>query len=215
MHREISHTDSAFQQQRDVSLYLLTALLGLLIALDLLPKFAGWLGITALQNWLPEWFSDPRFRPAMLAAIIGGARILYTSLQGVIEGKIGADIALAIAAIAAILINEPLVAAEVVFIGMVGECLESFTFERTQRAIRKIVEVFPRRCWLLKDGQEVRVLTSELHPGDKVVVKPGARIPVDGFVLDGRSAVDMSALTGESVPIDKGPGEEVLAGALN
>src|SRR5262245_10290118 len=212
MHREISHTDSAFQQERNVSLYLLTALLGLLIGLDLLPKFAGWLGIAGLRNWPREYFG---YSPALIAAIIGGARILYTSVQGLMEGRIGADLALAIAAIAAILINEPLVAAEVVFIGMVGECLESFTFERTQRAIRKIVEVFPRRCWLLKDGQEVRVLTTELQPGDKVVVKPGARIPVDGLVLDGRSAVDVSALTGESLPIDKGPGDEVLAGSLN
>ena len=76
-------------------------------------------------------------------------------------------------------------AAEIVFIGMVGECLESFTFERTQRAIRRIVEVFPRRCWLLRDGQEVRVLTNELKVGDHVVVKPGGRVPVDGIVLDG------------------------------
>src|SRR6202041_2804012 len=115
----------------------------------------------------------------------------------------------------AILIGEPLVAAEVVFIGMVGECLESFTFERTQRAIRSIVEVCPRRCWLLRDGQEVRVLVSEVQVGDRVMVKPGARVPADGVVGDGRSAVDASALTGESFPIEKQPGDEVLAGALN
>src|SRR5207245_6455648 len=141
----------------------------------------------------------------LLAAVIGGARILYTSLQSLLEGRIGADLALAIACIAAILINEYLVAAEIVFIGMVGECLESFTFERTQRAIRSIVEVCPRRCWLLKDGQEVRIMTTELQIGDKVVVKPGARIPCDGIVLEGKSALDMSALTGESLPADKNP----------
>ena len=104
---------------------------------------------------------------------------------------------------------------EVVFIGLVGECLESFTFERTQRAIRKIVEVCPRRCWLLRDGQEVRVLVSELKPGDRVVVKPGARVPADGLVLEGHSTLDVSALTGESLPAEKGPGDEVLAGSLN
>src|SRR5207248_3680449 len=115
----------------------------------------------------------------------------------------------------AILIGEALVAAEIVFIGMVGECLESFTFERTQRAIQRIVEVFPRRCWVLRDGREIRVLTSEVHVGDRVVVKPGAKVPVDGVVMEGRSALDISALTGESLPVDKGPGEEVLAGSLN
>src|SRR5262249_54810827 len=120
-----------------------------------------------------------------------------------------------IATVAAILVGEPLVAAEIVFIGMLGECLESFTFERTQRAVRSLVEICPRRCWLLRDGQEVRVLASELQVGDRVVVKPGARVPADGVVIDGRSAVDVSALTGETLPVDKGPGDEVLAGSLN
>jgi Cu+-exporting ATPase len=212
MHREISHADSTFHQERNHALYLLTALIGVLIGLDLVDDVAGWLGIEALKGW-PQGVASYRF--ALIAAIIGGARVLYTSVQSLSEGRIGADLALAIAAIAAILINEPIVAAEVVFIGMVGECLESFTFERTQRAIRKIVEVCPRRCWLLRDGQEVRVLTSELKVGDRVIVKPGGRVPVDGNVLEGRSAVDTSALTGESLPLDKGPGDEVLAGSLN
>src|SRR5262249_51804284 len=101
------------------------------------------------------------------------------------------------------------------FIGMVGECLESFTFERTQRAVRRIVEVCPRRSWLLRDGQEVRVLTSEVQVGDRVVVKPGGRVPGDGGGVDGRSAVGTSALTGEALPVDRGPGDEVLAGSLN
>ncbi len=212
MHREISHTDQAFQQERNLSLYVLTGLLGLFIVLDSLPTIGGWLNLAALSSW-PQGLYTYRF--ALIAAVVGGARVLYGSLQSLFEGRIGADLALAIACIAAILINEPLVAAEVVFIGMVGECLESFTFARTQRAIRQIVEVCPRRCWLLRDGQEVRILTSELQVGDRVVVKPGGRIPADGLVIEGRSAVDTSALTGESLPLDKGPGDEVLAGSLN
>jgi Cu+-exporting ATPase len=186
-------------------------MVGLLIGIDLAPVVLGWVDIP----WpLPREVYGP-YRFALLAAIIGGARTLYTSIEALLEGRLGADLAIAIAVIAAILIGEPLVAAEVVFIGMIGECLESLTFARTQRAIQKIVEVFPRRCWLLKDGQEVRVLTTELHVGDTVVVKPGARVPVDGVVKEGRSAVDTSALTGESLPVDKGPGDEVLAGSLN
>jgi Cu+-exporting ATPase len=216
MHREISHKDDAFHQERPVALYLLTILMGLLIALDLWPWLVTWLGLTGWPTW-------PRTIPigpngvaiAMIAAILGGARILYTSLEALLEGRLGADLALALAAVVAILINKPDVAAEIVFIGLLGECLESFTFERTQRAVRKLVEVFPRRCWLLRDGQEVRVRTNELQMGDRVVVKPGARIPVDGVVLDGRSAVDTSALTGEVLPVDKGPGDDVLAGSLN
>jgi Cu+-exporting ATPase len=207
MHREISHTDSAFAPQRPLGLYALTALIGLIIAAD-------------LALWISDGARDPRpvlfgFRLAIVAAVIGGARILFTSLESLFEGRLGADLALAIAVIASIYLKEHLVAAEIVFIGLVGECLESFTFERTQRAIRKLVEVCPRRCWLVRDGQEIRVLTTELKVGDRVAVKPGARVPVDGMVVEGRSAVDVSALTGETFPVEKGPGDEVLAGSLN
>jgi Cu+-exporting ATPase len=214
MHREISHTDHAFQQESRLGLYLLTGLLAVLIGADLWPIAARWLG-----SWggsLPTWSNEPYgYRIALLAAILGGARTLYGSLNSLFEGRIGADLAVAIACVAAILVQEPLVAAEIVFIGLLGECLESITYERTQRAIRRIVEICPRRCWRLRDGREERVLAGELQVGDRVVVKPGGRIPADGVVLEGRSAVDVSALTGESLPVDKGPGDEVLAGSLN
>jgi Cu+-exporting ATPase len=212
MHREISHTNPALAPASNLSLYLLTALIGLLIGIDLWPTVAGWFPNLGLPTWPNEYAG---YRVAHLAAIIGGARILFGAFEGLLEGRVGADLALAIACVAAILIKEPLVAAEIVFIGMAGECLESFTFERTRRAVRGLVEVCPRRCWLLRDGQEVRVLTSELQVGDRVVVKPGGRVPVDGVVVDGRSAIDTSALTGEVLPVEKGPGDEVLAGSLN
>src|ERR1700674_2595248 len=105
MHREISHVDSAFHRERNLPLYLLTGLIGLLIALDLVPQVAGRLGIGALESW-PRGVYAYRF--ALIAAVIGGARVLYTSLQGLLEGKIGADLAIAIACIAAILIPEEL-----------------------------------------------------------------------------------------------------------
>jgi Cu+-exporting ATPase len=212
MHREISHTDSAFAPESNTPLYAMTGLLGVLLALDLFPRLGGWMGWSLFAGW-PLDINGWRF--ALVAAVLGGARIVYGSLQGLLEGRVGADVALALACISAILLNEPLVAAEVVFIGLFGECLEAYTFDRTRSAIRKIVEVFPRRCWLLRDGQEVRVLTEDLKIGDRVVVKPGGKIPVDGVVVEGRSAVDASALTGESVPLDKGVGDEVLAGSVN
>jgi len=195
-------------------LCLFTGLLLFLVGRDLWPDLASFLGRQGLD--LPtgsrELFG---FRYALYAAVIGGARVLYGSLESLFEGKLGADLALAVACIAAILIGEPLVAAEVVLIGLIGECLEGFTFARTQNAIRKLAELFPIRCWVVRDGQEMRMFVSDVVVGDVVVVKPGAKVPVDGNVRDGRSAVDVSALTGESLPVDKGPGDEVLAGSLN
>jgi Cu+-exporting ATPase len=214
MHREISHGDQKLEPESRLSLYLLTALVGLLLAADLWPAFARW-----VSGWgpkLPTYSNEVYgYRLALLAAVLGGARALYGSLDALFAGRVGADLALALACVAAILLKEPLVAAEIVFIGMLGECLENVTFERAQRALRSLLDIFPRRTWRLRDGQEERVLVSELDVGDKVVVKPGGRVPVDGVVLDGRSAVDVSALTGESLPVDRGPGDEVLAGSLN
>jgi Cu+-exporting ATPase len=222
MHREISHADEAFAPRSNLSLYLFTALLVVLVGLDLWPWVAEQVARTGLI--LPKWSNEIdlarfgislKFTYALLAAILGGIRVGVSAADGLLQGRIRADLAIVIAVVAAIRIGAPLVAAEVVVIGLVGECLEGFTFARTQRAIHRLVEVFPRRCWLLRDGQEVRILTSELQAGDRVVVKPGGRVPADGVVVEGRSAVDTSALTGEPLPADKGPGDAVLAGSLN
>jgi Cu+-exporting ATPase len=219
MHREISHIDEAFHQESNAGLYALTGLIGVLIGLDLWQPLAAWLGpqLGVALPTLPRGltFAGSEYRYALIAAVIGGARVLYGSLEGLFAGKVGADLALAIAVIAAILINEPLVAAEVVFIGMVGECLEAFTFHRTQRAIRGLVEVCPRLCLVLRDGQEIKTRVEDARAGERVLVRPGKRVPVDGLVAEGRSAVDQSALTGESLPVDKGAGDEVFAGTLN
>jgi len=214
MHREFNPTESPFQPRSNLTLYLLTGLLAGLVIADLWPVLAGWLQTLGLE--LPTWSSREwlGFRFALMAAVIGGARSLYLSLENLTEGKIGADLAIALAAIAAILIAEPLVAAEVVLIALLGECLEAWTFDRTQRAVRRLAELFPTRCWVLRDGQEVRVFTRELVVGDRVVVKPGGKVPADGTVLSGIAHVNMSALTGESLPVEKQPGDSILAGSI-
>src|SRR4051794_21781975 len=141
MHREISHTDPTFEPDSPLPLYLFTGLLAVLLGLDLGPRLAVCLGNPALAPW-PADLGGYRF--ALIAAVLGAARVLYGSLSGLFDGKLGADVPLAIASLAALFMNEPLVAAEVVFVGLIGECLEAFTFARTQRAVRRIVEVFPR-----------------------------------------------------------------------
>jgi Cu+-exporting ATPase len=212
MHREISSSERLDQGEPPLSLYLLTGLIGLLLAADLWPAFVQWTG-WSLPTWPRDLFGRQSFF-ALVAAVLGGARVLYGSLESLFEGKLGADLALAIACIAAILIGEPLVAAEVVFIGLLGEVLENYTFTRSQKAIRALLEVTPRRCWRLRDGQEERILVSDLKTGDVVVVKPGARIPADGIIREGRASVNTAALTGESLAREKGAGDEVLAGSL-
>ena len=181
-----------------------TAVVGLLLAAD---------------QVLAAWGSEDRYlfgvSLALLAAVIGGGRVVYLALAALFEGRIGADIALAIACVAAALLREYFVAAEVVFIALVGECLEAFTFDRAQRAIQKLLEYRPRTARVLRDGQEVEVAAEALAVGDVLVVRPGERIAADGTVVGGRSAVDQAVLTGESLPVDKGEGDPVYTGTYN
>ncbi len=187
------------------SLFAFTALLGALIAADLVLAAAA----------PPSWRAPFGLSPIWIAAILGAARIVYGALEALFAGRIGADFALAQACVAALVLREPFVAAEVVFIAMVGEVLEAVTADRAMRAIGRLFEQSPRTARVRRDGVEVEVPIGQVAAGEIVVVGAGERIPVDGPVVSGRSTVDQSALTGESIPVDKGPGDPAFTGTLN
>ncbi|MGP0068345.1 MAG: cation-translocating P-type ATPase family protein [Isosphaeraceae bacterium] len=180
----------------------------------------GVVGVLLVADLLLGAIGSPWQRPfgvplALVAAIIGGGRVVYLALAALFEGSIGADIALAIACVAAALLGEYFVAAEVVFIALLGECLEAFSFERARRAIGTLLDVYPRTARVIRGEAEIEVLTDQLTVGDLVVIRPGERISVDGSVVRGRSAVDQAVLTGESMPVDKGEGDAVFTGTVN
>ncbi len=97
----------------------------------------------------------------------------------------------------------------------VGKMLEAMSKGRTTDALRSLMKLAPKEAVLLRDGREVTVGIGEVRPGDVFAVRPGESIPVDGRVLEGTSAVNEAALTGESVPVDKGPGDAVSAATIN
>jgi Cu+-exporting ATPase len=98
---------------------------------------------------------------------------------------------------------------------VLGRYLEALTRGRTSEAIRKLIQLQPRRATVVRDGQEIEVPADEVEIGDIVLVRPGDAIPVDGVVTDGYSAVDESMVTGESMPVDKRLGDEVIGGTIN
>lgn len=186
-------------------LYLLTALVAVLVAADLA---FGWLGY---ESWRNPWGVNL----SLLAALAGGSRIIYASLAAMWEGRVGADLALAIAMLAALALKEYWVGAEVVLIAMVGESLEGMTFARTHREIKRVLDLRPRQVRVRRGGEELDVPIELAALGETAIVRPGERIPIDGTVLAGRSTVDQSTLTGESLPVDKGEHDSVFAGTLN
>ena len=96
-----------------------------------------------------------------------------------------------------------------------GKFLETRSKGKTSQAITRLMDLAPKTAAVLRNGQEVEIPVEEVRVGDRIVVRPGQSIPVDGVIVEGSSAVDESALTGESLPVDKGPGDKVAAAAIN
>ena len=96
-----------------------------------------------------------------------------------------------------------------------GKFLETRSKGKTSQAITRLMDLAPKTASVLRDGVETEVPVEEVRVGERIVVRPGQSIPVDGVVVEGSSAVDESALTGESIPVDKGPGDKVAAASLN
>jgi Cu+-exporting ATPase len=98
---------------------------------------------------------------------------------------------------------------------VLGRYLEALTRGRTSEAIRKLMQLQPKRAIVLSNGEEIELPVDEVQAGDICLIRPGASIPVDGVVIEGYSAVDESMVTGESIPVEKGEGAQVIAGTLN
>ncbi len=96
-----------------------------------------------------------------------------------------------------------------------GKYLESRSKGKTSDAITKLVALAPKTAWVVREGEEHEIPVEEVSVGDVVAVRPGERIPVDGEILEGQSAVDESSLTGESIPVEKGMGDRVTGGTIN
>ncbi|NQT87416.1 cadmium-translocating P-type ATPase, partial [bacterium] len=155
------------------------------------------------------------FDAALILALVGGFPIYSAAVTELLERKVSADLAVGIAAIAALAIGQYAVAAEVILIMLIGEALENFAVGRTRSAIERLLALRPDEARVRRDGAELLVPLADIRPDDVVLVRPGDRLPVDGRVLAGASSIDQSPITGESLPADKAPGDDVFAGTIN
>lgn len=175
-------------------------------------------GLLLLISWLFGKMSILPLRlvdALLLLAVFLGYPIYIKAAKSLIKGKIGVPLFVTIAEIASVIIGEYLAAGTVVFIILSGTYLEDFILDRTRGAIKKLIEMTPKTARLMNDGQESEVDVKQVKINDLVLVKPGEKIPVDGKVVSGYSAVDQAPITGESMPVDKNPGDLVFAGTLN
>lgn len=181
---------------------LLTAVSGLLILLALTSKYL--LDQTIWHNGLMA-----------AAALVAGSDIAQRAWHSLRQRHISIELLVTIAAVGALIIGEYWEAAAVTFLFLFGAYLEARTLNHTRQVLKGLLDLAPTTAVVLRSGQQTEVMPHEVMLGEIVLIKPGAKVPVDGEVVDGRSAIDESAITGESMPVEKGAGTAVFAGTVN
>jgi Zn2+/Cd2+-exporting ATPase len=172
--------------------------------------------------WAAALASEHVFRFEALAAALaigaiatGGRYIVPRGLVALRNRSLDMNFLMSIAVVGALLIGEYAEAATAMFLFAVAQLLESWSMDRARSAIRGLMDLSPAFAVVVRGGQEVRVPVEDVRVGELVVVRPGEKIAVDGGIATGRSAVNQAPITGESVPVDVEPGDEVFAGTLN
>jgi Cd2+/Zn2+-exporting ATPase len=152
----------------------------------------------------------------VLAYIAGGTFATITALRDLfLERTVSVDFLMITAAIGAAIVGHWEEGAILLGLFSTSNALEHHALGRTQRAVRALMELSPEVATVLRDGEERVVPIEELRLGEVVLVRPGERLPVDGCVLAGETAIDQSAITGESIPVDKRVGDTCFAGTIN
>ncbi len=164
-----------------------------------------------------ERISEPAALPVWaLAYFFGGWFSLRTTLRSLRHRSLDIDLLMLIAAAGAAAVGAFWEGAVLLFLFSLGNVLEEFALGRTEASIRALMDLRPETVVLKDpDGTERTIPIDDVEPGMIAVVRPGDRIPVDGVVHDGHSAVDQSAITGESLPVPRDAGQDVLAGSVN
>jgi Cd2+/Zn2+-exporting ATPase/Cu+-exporting ATPase len=173
-------------------------------------------GLAATAVWFEVWEPFRAFSLIGLAAtLIGGYPIFKHAIIDTLSRRMTMELSMTIALLSALIIGEFFTALVIIFFVLAAEVLEGLTVGRGRRAIKDLLDLLPRHLHVRRDGIVDEIDSSEVRPGETIVIKPGARVPVDGVVLHGHSFVDQAAITGESLPVEKVPGAEVHAGTVN
>jgi Cd2+/Zn2+-exporting ATPase len=133
----------------------------------------------------------------------------------IFQRQIGIELLMAIAAITAALLGQAVEGALLVFLYSISEAIEGYTEEKTRSAVKALMDLAPKTALVRRDSQEMAIPAEELQAGDLFIVKPGQAIATDGRIVSGVSSINQAPVTGESLPVEKGPGDDLFAGSLN
>ena len=181
-------------------------LLGVVFGAVLFVVVVGeWLGLFKAITGRVPWLVG------LAIVLAGGFPVFRNVVRAAWKGQVIAHTLMTLGVIAALAVGEWATAAVVVFFMRVGDYAEHFTAERARRAVRDLTALAPQMARLERGGEEIEVPIGQVQPGDIVVVRPGEQVPVDGEVVSGQATLDQSAITGESLPVEAGPGSQVFA----
>lgn len=175
------------------------------------------LAILMAISWGAEFIDPQAGRAAFLATtLIGLFPIVKKSLQLIRSGTpFAIETLMSVAAIGALFIDATEEAAMVILLFMIGEMLESYAAGRARRGVSALMALVPEEATLVKEGKKQTVPVAQLRPGDIIEIAPGSRLPTDAELVSAFASFDESALTGESVPVERLQGEKVAAGCLS
>jgi Cd2+/Zn2+-exporting ATPase len=165
----------------------------------------GWLDGPPLLTWAGYG----------VAYAFGGWYGLKGAVETLRHGAVDIDLLMIVAALGALSIGAPFEGAMLLFLFSLSNTLQHYAIGRSRRAIKSLVEMRPDEAQVLRDGEEITVPIDDVVVGDRFVVRPGDKIPLDGVVTSGEGTVDEASLTGESVPVPKESGDEVFGGTIN
>ena len=156
------------------------------------------------------------FDAAWIAIIFCGVPIIMEAVTGLVTAfDIKADVLVSLALIASVCIGEDFAAGEVAFIMQLGALLEDLTVAKARAGIERLVHLTPQTARVIRDGREQVIPAGEVKVGDRIRVLPGETIAVDGEILSGQTSINQAVMTGESLPVDKAPGDPVSSGTVN
>ena len=149
------------------------------------------------------------------AYLTGGTLALKAAITDLLEGTVNVDLLMVTAALGAAVINAWGEGGVLLALFASSNALEHFAMDRTRNAVRALMALAPEQATVLRDGREQVLSIEDVLVGDRVVIRPGERVPVDGMVLSGASDIDQATITGESTPVTKSSGDQVFAGTMN
>lgn len=152
----------------------------------------------------------------IISYLIVGFSILREAVEGIMHKDIfNENFLMGIASIGAFAVGEYVEGCAVMFLFTIGEFLQSLAVQRSRKSIKDMLELKPQEVKVLRDGREITLSPEDVKIGDIMVIRPGEKLDIDGRIVEGCAELDMKALTGESIPVSKAPGDEVLAGSVN